>query len=101
MWIDAQFLLGVGTLAAVVEEKSFTRAANALGLSAASVRCAIARLESKVGVCLIDRTTRSVILTTERRHLYDRVLLHLAGLEEAATAVSVAFSGAKSSLGKF
>lgn len=98
MQIDARLLSGLGVLAAVIEGKSFTRAAETLGLSASGVSRSIARLETKLGVRLIDRTTRSVRLTTEGARLYESALPHLAGLEDAAIATSGASSAVKGSL---
>jgi DNA-binding transcriptional LysR family regulator len=62
---DGRILSGVSVLAAVVEAGSFGRAAEALGLTQSSVSRAIVRLEARVGVRLLDRTTRSVRLTSE------------------------------------
>jgi DNA-binding transcriptional LysR family regulator len=98
MRVNARLLSGFGVLAAVIEGKSFTRAAEALGLSASGVSRSIARLESTLGVRLIDRTTRSVRLTNEGARLYESALPHLAGLEDAATAISSASSAVKGSL---
>jgi DNA-binding transcriptional LysR family regulator len=50
-------------LLAVVEEKSFTRAAARLGTSQSSVSHTVRRLEKRLGVRLLTRTTRSVSLT--------------------------------------
>jgi DNA-binding transcriptional LysR family regulator len=52
-------LSGVTVLAAVVESGSFTRAAELLGLSASGVSRSVSRLEERVGVRLLDRTTRA------------------------------------------
>jgi DNA-binding transcriptional LysR family regulator len=88
MSFDGRLLSGVGVLASVVESGSFTRAADALGLSASGVSRAVSRLESRVGVRLLDRTTRSVTLTDEGRRFYEQVGPLLAGIEEAATIAS-------------
>jgi len=88
MAFDGRLLSGVSTLAAVVESGSFVRAADALGLSASGVSRAISRLEARVGVRLLDRTTRSVRLTDEGARFYEQVAPHLDGIEEAATLAS-------------
>jgi DNA-binding transcriptional LysR family regulator len=88
MSFDARLLSGVSVLASVVESGGFTRAAEALGLSASGVSRAIARLEARVGVRLLDRTTRSVTLTDEGRRFYEQVGPLLAGIEEAAIIAS-------------
>lgn len=67
MVFDGRLISGAGVLAAVVQGGSFANAADALGLSASGVSRAIARLEGRVGVRSLDRTTRSVHLTDEGR----------------------------------
>jgi len=88
MAFDGRLLAGLSVLAAVVESGSFVRAAEALGLSSSGVSRAIARLESRVGVRLLDRTTRSVSLTDEGRRFFEQVSPLMAGIEEAATLAS-------------
>ena len=48
---------------AVAEERSFTRAAKRLGVSASALSHAIRGLEERIGVRLLARTTRSVAPT--------------------------------------
>jgi DNA-binding transcriptional LysR family regulator len=81
---DGRLLNGVGVLAAVVEGGSFVRAAEALGLSPSGVSRAISRLEARIGVRLLERTTRSVGLTDEGTRFYEQVAPLLGGIEEAA-----------------
>src|SRR5580692_1531237 len=81
---DGRLLAGVSVLMAVVEAGGMARAAEALGLTPSGVGRAIARLEARVGVRLLDRTTRAMRLTDEGRRFYERVGPHLEGLEEAA-----------------
>jgi len=88
MAFDGRLLSGIGVLAAVVEGGSFVRAADTLGLSASGVSRAIARLEGRVGVRLLDRTTRSVTLTDEGRRFLEQVAPLMAGIEEAAILAS-------------
>jgi DNA-binding transcriptional LysR family regulator len=75
----------VSVLAAVVEGGNFARAADALGLTPSGVSRAIARLEARIGVRLLDRTTRSVNLTDEGRTLYANINSLVAGIEDAVT----------------
>jgi len=84
MTFDGRLLAGVGVLAAVVEGGSFVRAGEALGLTASGISRAIARLERRVGVRLLDRTTRSLRLTDEGTRFYAQVAPLLEGIEEAA-----------------
>jgi DNA-binding transcriptional LysR family regulator len=85
MPFDGRLLAGVGALSAVIEAGSFVRAADALGVTASGVSHAIRRLEQRVGVRLLDRTTRSVRLSEEGRRFYERVKPNLAAIEEAAS----------------
>jgi DNA-binding transcriptional LysR family regulator len=85
---DARF----GALVAfstVAEERSFTLAARRLGVSPSAVSQAVRRLEAKLGVSLLTRTSRRVRLTDEGSRLLARAspaLAELAAtLETAAT----------------
>ena len=98
MRLDPHLLSGMGVLAAVIEAGSFTQAGELLGLSASGVSRAIARLEERVGVRLLDRTTRSSRLTNEGAHLYEFALPHLAGLQEVANVASGSARAVKGSL---
>lgn len=98
MSFDGRLLSGISVLAAVVESGSFTRAGDLLGLSASGVSRAVSRLEARIGVRLLDRTTRSLRLTSEGASLYDLATPHLAGLEEAANAASGAAAAVQGSL---
>jgi DNA-binding transcriptional LysR family regulator len=84
MAFDGKLLSGVTVLIAVVEAGTIARAAEALGLSPSGVSRALSRLEQRVGVRLLARTTRSLSLTDEGRRFYEQVGPHLAGIEEAA-----------------
>jgi len=84
MSTDGRFLGNLSVLVSVVETGNFARAAEALGLSPSGVSRAIGRLETRLGVRLLHRTTRSVSLTDEGERLYDRVSPLLSGIEDAA-----------------
>ena len=56
-------LNAVRLLVRVAETRSFTRAAGDLGLTQSGLSRAISRLESELGVRLLQRNTRSVSLT--------------------------------------
>jgi DNA-binding transcriptional LysR family regulator len=88
MSLDGRLLTGVSVLTAVIESGNFARAAEALGITSSGVSRAVTRLEGRVGVRLLDRTTRSVALTDEGRRFYERVKPSLATIEEAATTAS-------------
>jgi DNA-binding transcriptional LysR family regulator len=87
---DARLLSGLGVLTAVVEAGSFARAADALGLTPSGVSRAIARLEHRVAIRLFDRTSHATSLTDEGRRFYERVMPHLAEIEDAAIEATAA-----------
>jgi DNA-binding transcriptional LysR family regulator len=98
MSFDGRLLSGMSVLAAVVETGSFTRAGDALGLSASGVSRAVSRLEKRMGLRLLDRTTRALRLTGEGARLYELAAPHLSGIEEAANEVSGAATMARGAL---
>ncbi|MET0791397.1 MAG: LysR family transcriptional regulator [Polyangiaceae bacterium] len=98
MTLDGRLLSNVGVLAAVIEGGSFARAAEALGLSPSGVSRAIARLEARIGVRLLDRTTRSLGLTDEGRVLYANINPLVLGIEDAVTLAGGAASAVRGRL---
>src|SRR3984893_19056235 len=88
MAFDGRVISNVGVLAAIAEGRSFARAAEALGLTRSGVSRALSRLEDRVGVRLLDRTTRAIALTDEGRRLYSEVGPLLTGIEDAVTETS-------------
>jgi DNA-binding transcriptional LysR family regulator len=98
MAFDGRILAGVSVLAAVVEGGSFVKAAELIGLTDSGVSRAINRLETRLGVRLLDRTTRSVALTDEGRCFYGEVKPHLNAIEDAATIASGAVSAVRGRL---
>lgn len=77
----------------VVERRSFTRAADDLGLPRSSVTDAVKGLEARLGVRLLQRTTRQVSPTLDGEAYYRRCLSLIADLEDAEGA----FAGARPS----
>ncbi|HVY28182.1 MAG TPA: LysR family transcriptional regulator [Polyangiaceae bacterium] len=67
----------------VARQASFVAASRRLGVPTSSVSRAVARLEDDLGVQLLRRTSRSVVLTDEGRQLLDHAAPHLDGIEEA------------------
>jgi len=67
----------------VAEAKSFTNAAEQIGLSRSAVGKSVTRLEDRLGVRLLQRTTRSVSLTGEGTAFHERCVRILADLDEA------------------
>jgi DNA-binding transcriptional LysR family regulator len=62
-----ELFTGVVPFFHVAEQLSFRRAADELGVSAAAVSKAVARLEERLGVKLLSRSSRAVALTPEGR----------------------------------
>jgi DNA-binding transcriptional LysR family regulator len=98
MAFDGRILSGVSVLAAVVEGSSFVKAAELIGITDSGVSRAISRLETRLGVRLLDRTTRSVSLTDEGRRFYEEVKPHLQAIEDAAIIASGAVSAVRGRL---
>ncbi|WP_342640277.1 LysR family transcriptional regulator [Rhodoligotrophos ferricapiens] len=69
---------------AVAEQRSFTRAAQQLGMTPASVTRTIAGLEARLDVQLLVRTTRQVSLTSAGAVYAARIAPLVKGLAEAA-----------------
>jgi len=81
-------LTAMAVFARVVEERSFTGAAQALGLSKSAVSKRIAGLEEHLGARLLNRTTRRLSLTESGQELYRcccQVLQAARDGEEAVT----------------
>ncbi len=71
--------------ARVAEMQSFTDAARSLGLPKATVSLAVSRLEERLGVRLLHRTTRRVHLTQDGTVFYERCRDLLSDAEEVET----------------
>lgn len=63
----------LNAFAAVVEHRSFVRAAAHLGITPSALSQTIRQLEERLGVRLLNRTTRSVAPTTAGERLYQRL----------------------------
>jgi DNA-binding transcriptional LysR family regulator len=81
-------LNGISVFLAVAEARSFRVAAENLGVTRPAVSQTIRRLEDRLGVALVQRTTRSVSLTEAGEQLYQRVAPAISevGLALDATA---------------
>lgn len=69
----------------VAELASFTQAADALGVTKASVSVAVQQLETRLGTRLLHRTTRKVTLTQDGQLFYERCKDLLADADELQT----------------
>jgi len=79
----------LNAFAAVVEQGSFVRAAAHLGVTPSALSQTIRQLEERLGVRLLNRTTRSVAPTAVGERLYQRFRPSVEELEAAvAEAVS-------------
>lgn len=91
-----EYLESLRVFRSVVEAKSFTRAADMLGVTAPVVSRAIAGLEQRLGSRLFHRTTRQVSLTEAGEHFYEgcsRILDDLEVLEAEASKQTHEASG--------
>jgi len=70
----------------VVERRSFTLAANDLGIPRSTVTDAVKQLEARLGVRLLERTTRQVSPTLDGEAHYRRCVSLIADLEDAEGA---------------
>lgn len=77
----------------IVERRSFTHAAEDLGLPRSSVTDAVKGLEARLGVRLLQRTTRAVSPTLDGEAYYRRCIDLISDLED----VEAGFTGAKPS----
>src|ERR1700721_1759681 len=98
MPFDGRLLSGVSVLAAIVEGGSFVKAAELIGITDSGVSRAIGRLETRLNVRLLDRTTRAVTLTDEGRRFYEEVKPHFDAIEDAAAIASGAASAVRGRL---
>lgn len=83
-----QDLNEIAIFARVVREESFTKAARALGLPKSTVSERVSRLEERLGVRLLERTTRHVRPTAAGAAYYERAARIVAEIEEANSAVA-------------
>src|SRR5579871_1179564 len=81
-------LHSMALFARVVETGSFTAAARALETTTSAVSKRVARLEERLGVRLLERTTRA-LAPTEAGHLFHdhcaRILREVEAAEQAVT----------------
>jgi DNA-binding transcriptional LysR family regulator len=75
--------------AKVVEVNSFSAAAAALGVGKSVVSHHVRALERDVGARLLNRSTRSLALTEDGRHFYERCLQMLAAAKSAFAEIEM------------
>jgi len=81
-------LTGMMVFAQVVQSKSFSKAAEVLGMSKSSVSKKVSFLEDRLGVRLLNRTTRKLGLTEVGQVFYERCERIMSEAEEAELAIT-------------
>ncbi len=82
-------LADLDAFTAVAQARSFRGAAKLRGVSPSSLSEALRRLESRLGVRLLNRTTRSVTPTEAGAHLLERLTPALGEISSALDAVNM------------
>ena len=80
-------MTSIATFVKIAEAGGFAAAARKLGVSPSTVTAQIQDLEDRLGVRLLNRSTRKVSLTEIGKAYYDRCMHILADMEEADSAV--------------
>jgi DNA-binding transcriptional LysR family regulator len=95
MHVNLEDLPALALFARVVQLHSFTAAANASGLAKAAVSQRIARLEKRLGVQLLRRSTRRLSVTEAGMRLFEHAttLLEVASAAESALSQDGALRG--------
>lgn len=78
-----QHLDSIPVFLKVAEFESISKAARALDMPISTVSRRLSALESELGVSLVRRTTRKVILTSQGRNYFDQCVEPLKRLQEA------------------
>jgi LysR family transcriptional regulator, regulator for bpeEF and oprC len=81
-------LHGILVFINVVETRNFSASARSLGVSTSAVSATVARLEQKLAVRLLNRTTRRVLPTAEGQEFYQRCKQIIVDLDQAEISVS-------------
>lgn len=81
-------LTGLAAFVHAAEARSFAAAGRQLGVSASAISKSIGRLEARLGVRLLNRTTRSVTLTEEGALFHQRCRRILDEIRDAEAALS-------------
>lgn len=82
----------------VAEARSYVGASRVLGLSPSAVGKSVARLETKLGVRLFHRSTRSIALTDEGAMFHERCRRILEDLEDAQAELVTSLTAPKGRL---
>ena len=79
---------GIAEFVATVEAASFVHAAQRLGMTPSGVSKAVSRLESRLGLRLLRRSTRRLTVTEAGAECYQKFRQFLAELDEMEHAMS-------------
>ena len=90
--------LDAAVLVAVIDRGSMRGAAEALGVPKSTVARRVAALERRLGVRLLERTTRQIHVTDAGKRYYDEAVLAVAALERAERAATDLQSAPKGTL---
>lgn len=93
----SEVLNGVGVFVAAVETGSFAAAAERLHVTRSAVAKTIARIEARLDVRLLHRTTRSLALTEDGQGYYEHCL---RALDELRAGEAVLESGRSEAVGR-
>lgn len=88
MTYQKQLLDGINIFCQVVNSASFTAAAQASGYSTSFISKEITKLETRLGVRLLNRTTRSLSLTTEGEQYFAQCQQIVLDAEQAEQLLS-------------
>jgi DNA-binding transcriptional LysR family regulator len=83
-----ELFFGVLPFSKVAETRSFRRAAETLGVSSAAISKSVSRLEERLGVRLLTRTSRAVALTPEGARYLERCREAIASMQAARESMS-------------
>src|SRR3954469_25139137 len=96
--MELNALDGMVVFIAVAEAKNFRVAGERLGVSASAVSQSLRKLEERIGVPLVHRTTRSVSLSEAGERLYASARPALADVQEAIAAGADSGDGPRGNL---
>jgi len=85
-WDAMDRVLGMTTFVKVVENGGFAAAGRALNMSASAVTLHVQAIEDRLGVRLLNRTTRHVSMTEAGHAYYDNCTRILADIDDAEQA---------------
>lgn len=86
--LEGLLLSGIELFCLVAQHQGFSAAARATGMTTAAISRSVGRLEERLGVRLLTRTTRRVRLTDDGQRFYDQCRQALGQLAEAEREVT-------------